>query len=346
MERTRAIVVGLFCLSLVVLFGATAGCGGDKDEKLTQPQLVEIVKRSTVRLTGKLAGDVVSGSGVVIDAKKGQVLTNAHVVGGVSALRAKVQGSPEVAARLDAQDPCADLAIVTLSPAPDNLKALKLGDSEKIRSGQHITALGYPAGLSKSPSQKAVATEGTVSATGLSAEPAPDLPRYISLTQHQAPINPGSSGGPLVDDRAELIGINTLRSAPETQGQYFAISSNQIEKNLPTLSAGKNLNYVGWNIIPGSLLRAYGEAAKPSRGMYVLGVDTGSPADRAKFRHTDFIDALENDRVDTFQDVCDVVQSKGSGALMKVAGEELQRKKYVDYDAKVRVQSGSSEGRG
>jgi S1-C subfamily serine protease len=329
--------VGAGALALAVCAGA-AGCGADE---LSQPELIEKVKRSTVRLTGKYADGRSGGTGVVIDAKRGQVLTNAHVVAGLTSLRAQIEGSPPTAARIDAQAPCEDLAIVTLRPPPDDLEELKLAGPNAVKSGEHVTAVGYPASLNERPSEKAVSTEGSVSAVDIQGEPSDDLPRYPSLIQHQAPLNPGNSGGPLVNDKGELVGINTLRSVADKPGQFFAITSSYAKKIIPTLKAGEDIDYVGWNIVPGSLLVKYGRYKKPQTGMYVLGdPDTGSAADRAKFGDGDFVDFIEGRRTKSFQDVCDVVQTKGHGDEMKVRGEEPDRRgRYFDYSINVKVRT-------
>jgi S1-C subfamily serine protease len=174
-----------------------------------------------VRIQGKEGG----GSGVVVDAERGLVLTNAHVAVGLEGTKARVgdDASTETPARLVAAAPCDDLAVMLLVNKPQNLQAIQLGDSSGVKQGDHVTVLGYPGtfeeqrlGENVNQAQQLVATDGNVSAVNVAATPDPSLPRFASTIQHQAPVNPGNSGGPLVNDKGQLVGINTLRN-PATQ---------------------------------------------------------------------------------------------------------------------------------
>src|SRR5262249_29530443 len=119
-----------------------AGCGGGGSSTLSQQDLISKVKPTVVELSGERGQDTVGGTGVVTDPKKGLGLTKEHVIAGVSALRAKVGDNAATAgpARVLAQAPCDDLAVVQLVNVPQGLNPLKLGSSGKIKSGEQVTA--------------------------------------------------------------------------------------------------------------------------------------------------------------------------------------------------------------
>jgi S1-C subfamily serine protease len=327
-----------------------AGCGGGGGSStLSQQDLIAKVKPTVVELSGKRGENTVGGSGVVIDAKKGLVLTNEHVVAGVSALKVKVGDNAATAgpARVLAQAPCDDLAVVQIVNVPAGLKAVKIGSSAKVKSGEQVTALGYPASFSNPETQTVVSTNGSVSSVNVSAEPDPSLPKYPSTIQHQAPLNPGNSGGPLVNAKGELIGINTLGNTQQggrtIQGQYYAIAMDRIKTLLPNLEAGKSQGYVGWSLSPVdqvSLSQAFADdpvfqSAKLGstvqsilqrnnvKGLYVIDSTTGSPAKAAKLGFGDLILSIENTPVKSVSDMCDIVQSHGPGDKLLVRGRYL-----------------------
>jgi serine protease Do len=261
----------IILIPAITLSAVLAGCGGGPAKPSgnaganvvspfhTEAQLIARVAKSTVKLVGTVGKDTSEGSGVIVDASRSLVLTNAHVISGVVALKVVLNDGTDVAGRVLAQAPCDDLAVVEITQKPAaaaSLVALPLGDSATLQAGDNVTALGYPTSLQQSGKEKPSATEGIVSALDIGAEFDASLPKYVSLIQHQAPINPGNSGGPLVDDHGRLVGINTLANTLANgraiQGQYYAISVNHIKQLLPTLSAGKSSSNLGWDIIPNS----------------------------------------------------------------------------------------------
>jgi S1-C subfamily serine protease len=157
--------------------------------------------------------ETIVGSGVIID-RDGQILTNAHVVDGATALTVTLDSGSKVPARVIGLDPVLDVALIRAeSPAP--LPVARLGDSTAIKVGDEVVAIGNPIGLDQTM------TRGNVSGLnrlqpGVSDEP---------MIQTDAPINPGNSGGPLVDRWAQVIGINTLISE-DAQSIGFAVPIN------------------------------------------------------------------------------------------------------------------------
>lgn len=349
--------IALAIAGLLLTSSVLAGCGGD--DKASQEELIAKVRPSVVKISGRVGDSTSSGTGVVIDAERGHVLTNAHVVAGASALRATVgdDETTEGPARVLAQAPCQDLAVVALAASTPGLKAVPLGDSSKVKPGQHVTALGYPASFANPGRQTVVATVGTVSSTGVTAEPDPSLPRYESTIQHQAPVNPGNSGGPLVDDEGRLIGINTLANTQQNdraiQGQYYAISVNHAKRFLPALKAGRSTAYVGWNLVPLAAvpvaevfandadwdaegrekLGAEVQAALEQSGvdgMFVLDSDTGSTAQKANVVFGDVVTSIEGASVTSMDDACAILESHERGDRIKVRGRYLNSAEDVD----------------
>jgi len=138
------------------------------------------------------------GSGVIIDAKKGYIVTNHHVIDKADEITVTTKDGRELAAELVGSDAASDVAVIRVKEK--NLTAIKMGDSEALRVGDFVVAIGSPFGLSQT------VTSGIVSALGRSGL---GIEGYEDFIQTDASINPGNSGGALVNLRGELVGINT-----------------------------------------------------------------------------------------------------------------------------------------
>ncbi len=162
------------------------------------------------------------GSGVIIDADKGYVVTNNHVVDNATVIKVQLSDGRKFDAKMVGKDPRSDIALIQIQN-PKNLTAIKMADSDALRVGDYTVAIGNPFGWE-------TVTSGIVSAlgrSGLNAE------NYENFIQTDAAINRGNSGGALVNLNGELIGINTAILAPDggNIGIGFAIPSNMV-KNL------------------------------------------------------------------------------------------------------------------
>jgi len=157
------------------------------------------------------------GSGIIVDASKGYVLTNNHVVNEADEIKVTLQDGRSFTARLLGKDPEMDIAVLQI-PA-EHLRALPWADSDKLRVGDFVVAIGSPFGLNQT------VTSGIVSALGRSGL---GIEGYENFIQTDASINPGNSGGPLVNLRGELVGINAAILAPGggNVGIGFAIPAN------------------------------------------------------------------------------------------------------------------------
>ncbi|NOQ93480.1 MAG: trypsin-like serine protease, partial [Methylophaga sp.] len=163
------------------------------------------------------------GSGVIFDAKKGLVLTNNHVIHRADEITVSLTDGRSFQAELVGSDPATDVALIKI-PA-EHLSALPLADSDKLRVGDFVVAIGNPFGLGQT------VTSGIVSALGRSGL---GIEGYENFIQTDASINPGNSGGALVNLRGELVGINTAIFSPGQKagniGIGFAIPSNMVKQ--------------------------------------------------------------------------------------------------------------------
>src|SRR5207244_1526567 len=157
---------------------------------------------------------VAAGSGVIVDAKNGYVLTNAHVVKDAREIMVTLRDNRRLPAKLVGADPGTDVAVVKVEPA--RLVELKFGDSDALQVGDFVVAIGNPFGIGQT------ATSGIVSALGRSGL---SVEGYEHFIQTDASINPGNSGGALVNLKGALLGINTAIIGPANVGIGFAVPS-------------------------------------------------------------------------------------------------------------------------
>ena len=227
-----------------------------------------------------------SGSGVLFT-PDGFLLTNHHVVQNNDRVRVRLGDGREVAGRVVGADPWTDLAVVQAES--ESLPHAELGDSAALRVGQLVVAIGSPLGF------ESTVTAGVVSALGRTLR---SITGHLvdNVIQTDAALNPGNSGGPLVDARGRVIGINTAIIAP-AQGICFAIPINMAKHILPQLMQhGKvvhgYLGLHGRNVpLPAALARRY--ELTGTSGVEVLAVEENGPADQAGLQAEDVIVALD-----------------------------------------------------
>jgi len=237
------------------------------------------------------------GSGFFFD-KTGYILTNEHVVSGADEIEVEVQGySKPFKAKLLGSEWTLDLAVIKIEG--DNFPTLPLGDSDNIKVGDWVVAIGNPYGF-----------DHTVTVGVLSAKerdiPVPDRNgnrNYKNLLQTDASINPGNSGGPLLDLSGQVIGINTAVSA-DAQGIGFAIPSSTVLSVLENLKNNVKipLPYIGVNImnIPEEWVNDL--KLKSTDGVLVRSVVKGSPAEKADLQPYDVITELNGEKVKDVDD--------------------------------------------
>ena len=252
-----------------------------------------------------------SGSGFVFT-PDGLILTNSHVVSGAAKLEVTVSDGRRYRASIVGDDPSSDLAVIRIS-APD-LIAASLGDSEKIRVGQLAIAIGNPYGFQYS------VTAGVISALGRSLRSASG--RLIdNVLQTDAALNPGNSGGPLLNSLGEVIGVNTAVILP-AQGLCFAVAINTakfVAGQLIKLGRIRRayLGIGGQTVgIPRAVLRA--QNLKVESGVLVISVEPESPAKNAQLREGDIIVALDQTPVRSVDDLHRILTEARIGAVCEL----------------------------
>ena len=278
-------------------------------------ELLDVYSRTVVSAVARVASAVVNidvkqrvtarrgdrevrgnGSGFVIT-PDGFILTNSHVVHDASAITVKLAEGGEYAAQLTGDDPDTDLAVIRID-AP-HLAHVRLADSEHLRVGQLVIAIGNPLGF------EASVTAGVISALGRSMHA--QSGRLIdNVIQTDAALNPGNSGGPLVNSAGEVIGVNTAMIRP-AQGICFSIGSNTAKFVAGWLiKEGKirrsYIGVAGQNVpIHRRIVRFYGLPL--DTGVLVVSVSKNSPAERSGLRQGDLIVAFNGQPIGSVHDL-------------------------------------------
>jgi len=219
-----------------------------------------------------------AGSGFIIS-KDGLIVTNNHVVEGAKELTVTLANKEEYPAKVIGRDPKTDIALVKIEPKATLITA-SLGDSDRLRVGDWVVAVGNPFGLSNT------VTAGIVSAKKRVIGAGP----YDDFIQTDAPINPGNSGGPLFNLKGEVVGINTA-IIPNGQGIGFAVAVNLAKNLLPQLEAKGEVTrgYLGVNVQAITPELAKSLNLRGAKGALVADVIAGGPADAAGVKRGDVI---------------------------------------------------------
>ncbi len=229
-----------------------------------------------------------AGSGVIVDAGKGTVLTNYHVINGADEIQVVLNDGRIFEAELVGSDPEVDIAVLKIEAK--DLSALKLANSDELQVGDFVVAIGNPFGLGQT------VTTGVVSALGRSGL---GIEGYEDFIQTDASINPGNSGGALVNLRGELVGINTAIIAPAggNIGIGFAIPVNMANASLGQIMEHGEVKrgQIGVSIqdVTLELQKAFG-LENGQLGVLVTGVADGSEADKAGVKAGDVIIAVDD----------------------------------------------------
>lgn len=260
----------------------------------TSPAVIGVTARRGTGRGGTGRGG--SGSGFLIT-PDGYAVTNSHVVAGRDGLSATTTDGDQLDAQIIGDDPATDLALIRL--AASDLPAIELGDSDALRVGQLVIAMGDPLGL-----QSTVST-GIVSALGRSMRGQEG--RLIeAIVQHSAPLNPGNSGGPLLDSRGHVIGINTA-IIPMSQGLGFAVPANTARWVVSEIIAHgrvrRALLGITATVVPLSRHVARELDLLSDRGVEVVSVQPNGPADDAGVRDGDIVVAVNQRLVTSVDDI-------------------------------------------
>jgi S1-C subfamily serine protease len=224
-----------------------------------------------------------TGSGIVIDTD-GSILTNEHVIAGATNLEVKFADGTAVAAQVVGEDLGDDLAVIRADLSGKSVTTATLGDSDAVRVGDPVLAIGNPFNL------EGTLTQGIVSAVGRTYAPEGGTRPIRAMIQTDAPVNPGNSGGPLLNCQGDVIGVNTLLENPTGEsvnvGVAFAVPVNTAKRFLPDMLAGKTVSHpwlgvAGQDITP-ALARDVNLSVQS--GVYVTLVSSNSPAQQAGLR--------------------------------------------------------------
>jgi len=250
---------------------------------------------------------VSGGSGVIIS-PNGEILTNYHVIasmgGSDNALEVKTTDGKTFKATVLGKDKELDIALIKIDGS--HMPHAKLGDSDSLRIGEWVVAIGNPLGLEHTVTQGIISAKGRKLDTGVS-----------SFLQTDAAINRGNSGGPLLNLRGEVVGINTAIN-PAGQNIGFAVPISQVNRILKDLRSGKPVSRGYLGIGPAELDQAYQDALGVKAGVVVSTVEKGQAADKAGVQRLDVITALDGQPVKSPDEVVAVVSSRRAGDTLKM----------------------------
>jgi len=235
------------------------------------------------------------GSGVIFD-PRGYILTNDHVIAGAQEILVVLGDGRQFTGRVIGRSPANDIAVVKIDG--ENLPVASLGDSDQLRVGQWVVAIGNALGLEGGPT----VTAGVVSALSRTITPGPGEPAIGPLIQTDAAINPGNSGGPLVNLAGEVVGINSAK-IQTAEGIGFAIPINKAKEIVQQLLEARPRAYLGItsvSVTP-ALAAAYGLPV--GRGVLVVDVEAGGPADQAGIQPGDIIVGFDDRTITNANDL-------------------------------------------
>ena len=248
------------------------------------------------------------GSGAIINAEKGYVLTNNHVIKDADKITVQLHDGREFKAKVIGADEMSDVALIQVEK-PKNLTALKLADSDKLRVGDFTVAIGNPFGLGQT------VTSGIVSALGRSM--GSDSGTYENYIQTDAAVNRGNSGGPLINLNGELIGINTAILSPSggNAGIAFPIPSNMannlVQQILEFGEVRRGMLGIKGGELNADLAQAFDIEAK--KGAFISEVMPGSAADKAGLKAGDVITAINGQAISSFAEMRAKIATSGAG---------------------------------
>ena len=266
-------------------------------------QIYAEAHKSVVQVRVSEGGAGGSGTGFVIDSD-GTIVTNAHVVSGRGDVQVRFDdNSAGVDAEVVGSDQSSDLAVLRVDASnTQNVKPLRLADSDTVQVGDLAVAIGYPLGLERT------VTAGIVSGVGRAIR-APNGFSIDKVIQTDAPINPGNSGGPLLDGAGRVIGVNsqiaTAGGGGGNVGIGFAVPSNTVRQVVPRLRTGGSISrpYVGISSL----------ASTVGQGALVASAVPGGPADEAGVRAGDLVTSVDGRDVQAPEDISAAIENRRPG---------------------------------
>jgi putative serine protease PepD len=249
---------------------------------LTATQIYQQDAAGVVAIKVVTADGEDEGTGIVLN-DKGLILTNDHVVKGATSISIEASGSSKTtrSAKLVGEEANDDLALISVDPSGLGLKPLTLASSSSVQVGDAVYAIGNPYGLEET------LTRGIVSALGREIS-APDGAKITGALQTDAALNPGNSGGPLLDEEGEVIGVNSQiaseastvdGSQPGSTGVGFAIASNTVAQAIKKIESGEGVSYA--SAVQGTLEAQRGREQQAAAGASPYGLQREAEAEGA-----------------------------------------------------------------
>ena len=252
------------------------------------------------------------GSGVIIDAEKGYIVTNNHVIDNADKITVSLNDGHEYQAKLIGKDPQSDIALLKVDDA-NKLTAIKIADSDKTRVGDYVVAIGNPFGIGQT------VTSGIISALARSGL---NMNGFENFIQTDASINQGNSGGALVNLNGELVGINTAIIAPSggNVGIGFAIPSNMVKSLTSQLieygEVKRGVLGIKGNELTSDIAKAFD--LEVQKGAFVSEVIADSAAQEAGIKSGDVIVSMDGKPVDSFAELRAKIATTGAGRTVKL----------------------------
>jgi serine protease Do len=249
------------------------------------------------------------GSGLIID-NRGNILTNNHVIDGTDRLRVTLGDSKQVNAKVIGTDEMTDLAVVKAEPLDTysneevNFQPANLGNSEELKVGQIVMALGNPFGLTGGPT----VTAGIISSLNRNVQFESGI---LELVQTDAAINPGNSGGPLINIKGEVVAINTAK-IPYGQGIGFAVPINTVKSILTDLIENGHVTrpWLGISTVKINPRIASFYRLPIVHGALIVNIEPYSPADNAGLRTGDIIEEIDGNKIDSPSQISSYIRKK------------------------------------
>lgn len=321
-SRMRQSMVGGGIAAAVVAAGAIGGFmltrdGGSKD--LTIEELVELRRDAVVHILAlDEFGNGGQGSGSVIDAEEGLIVTNNHVATGGILYVLNENIKKPVDAKLIGAAPCEDLAVIQVTRSRDreSLTEVVWGTMDELRAGQTVVAMGFPASAESGTGERLdtlSTTSGIISKSNTLYDNRGDVPLLKEAIQHQAAVNPGNSGGPLFDLKGRQIGVNTaiffIDGRGRAEGENYAIGADRAQDVIDDLREGKSPKWIGTSF---SVVQ---DTNGGPFGLMIDGITPGSPAEKADLRVDDIIVAIDGKDVYDMHSYCDAMPSREGGKV-------------------------------
>lgn len=277
-----------------------------------------------------------SGSGVIIS-KEGYIVTNNHVIDGAKTIKVNLNDNRSYDAELIGRDPASDIALLKIEA--ENLSPLSFGNSDDVRLGEWVLAVGNPFNLTST------VTAGIISAKGRNINIINDRTAIESFIQTDAVVNPGNSGGALVNTQGELIGINTAISTHtgSFEGYSFAVPSNIVRKvvdDLRTYGAVQRA-FLGVNIANVSAELAQEQELNTTSGVYVVEVPENGAAAQAGIERGDVIVKIDGESITKMAELTEQIGRKRPGDKVRVT--VYRGKSVKEYTVTLRNKQGTTD---